>query len=130
LFDLCRLRLERITSKYGFSLDEKLTAGPGLSFPHNGPVVINGGSKIGRCCTIHPCVLIVGDRGKGAPVIGDCVFIGNGAKIIGNCHIGNYVFISPGAIVTKDIPDESLVGCGFNNILNNDGKRHVEMYLK
>lgn len=43
---------------------------------------------------------------------------------------GDWVFISPGAMITKDIPSESLVGYGFNNILNDDGKRHVEMYLK
>lgn len=84
-------------------------------------------------CTIHPQVLIGGDRGKGTPRIGDYVFIGNGAKVIGNAKIGNWVFISPGAIVTKDVPDGCLVGAGLNNILNNilnnEGRKHVEMYL-
>lgn len=111
------------------TLDERLVAGKGLSFPHNGPFVINYNSIIGQNCTIHPNVLIGGDRGKGSPIIGDNVFIGNGAKIIGKCKVGNWVFIAPGAIITKDVPSNALVGSGLNNIINNDGKRHVELYL-
>ena len=126
---LVQLWLEHTCGKYGVTITERLEAGAGLSFPHNGPFVINGSSKIGQNCTIHPQVLIGGDRTKGAPVIGDNVFIGNGAKIIGNCKIGDWCFIAPGAIVTKDVPDESLVGAGLNNILNNNGRMHVEMYL-
>lgn len=98
-------------------------------FPTWGGIVINGGSVIGKYCTIHPCVLIGGDRGKGSPIIGDYVFIGHGSKIIGNCHIGDWVFIAPGAVVTKDVPNESLVGAGLNNVINSNGKSHVESYL-
>lgn len=110
------------------TIDYGLMAKPGLIFPHNGPFVINAGAKIGRNCTIHPQVLIAGDRGKGEPEIGDNVFIGNGAKLIGNCKIGNWCFIAPGAVVTKDMPEGSLVGTGVNNVLNSTGKEHVKMY--
>ena len=126
---ISRLRLERLSGKYCFSITEQLQSKSGLSFPHNGPCVINSSAIIGHNCTIHPNVLIGGDRGKGAPVIGDNVFIGNGAKIIGNCNIGSWVFIAPGAVITKDVPDGSVVGFGLNNILNSDGRRHVKMYL-
>lgn len=124
------LSLERANAKYCTTLTCGLKAGVGLYFPHNGPFVINEGAKIGKYCTIHPQVLIGGNRAKGAPVIGDYVFIGNGAKLVGNCKIGDWVFISPGAMITKDIPSNSLVGFGLNNILNCDGKRQVEMYMK
>lgn len=126
---ISRLRLERLNSKYLVHLDDKLECGSGLSFPHNGPFVINGSAKIGTFCTIHPNVLIGGDRGKGSPIIGDYVFIGNGAKIIGKVKVGDWCFITPGAIVTKDIPSGSLVGCGLNNILSDYGRHHVELYL-
>lgn len=129
ILTLSRLLMEQICGKYCVTLSDGLNAGEGLTFPHNGPFVINPGAVIGKYCTIHPQVLIGGDRGKGAPRIGDYVFIGNGAKVIGNAKIGNWVFISPGAIVTKDVPDGCLVGAGLNNILNNDGRKHVEMYL-
>ena len=44
-----------------------------------------------------------------APVIGDNVFIGTGAKIIGNITIGNNVLIGANAVVTKDVPDNCTV---------------------
>ena len=128
LLFVSRLILEHSCGKYCMTINDGLEAEAGLRFPHNGPFVINSGAKIGYNCTIHPQVLIGGDRGKGAPIIGNNVFIGNGAKIIGNCKIGNWCFIAPGAVVTKDIKEGSLVGFGFNNVLNNDGRLHVEMY--
>lgn len=102
----------------------------GLRFPHSFPLVITPEARIGKCCTIHPCVLIGRNRAKeGAPIIGDYCFIGHSAKIIGNPIIGDYCFISPSAVVTKDIPSGSLVGAGINNIIGNNGKEHVKKYL-
>ena len=46
--------------------------------------------------------------GKG-PIIGDNVFIGAGAKIIGNVKIGNNVKIGAGSVVVEDIPDNCTV---------------------
>ena len=118
-----------LTEKYPLFLEVRTEIGEGLFFPHRFPVVINPDAKIGKYCIIHPCVLIGRDRGKkGAPIIGDNVFIGNGAKIIGNPIIGDYTFISPGAIITKNIPAGSLVGAGVNNILSDKGNDHVLLY--
>lgn len=50
-----------------------------------------------------------------APVIGNNVFIGAGAKIIGNITVGNNVVIGAGAIVTKSVPDGKTV-VGINRI--------------
>lgn len=119
---LLRLYYIRQCNKFGISLSPDTSIGDGLIFPHDGPVVINPSSIIGRNCIIHPCVLIGGNRKKqGAPIIGDNVFIGNGAKIIGPIKIGNDVFISPGAIITKDIGNDHIVGGGVNNILKTCG---------
>ncbi len=41
---------------------------------------------------------------KGTPIIGDSVYIGPGAKIIGNVNIGNDVMIGANAVITKDLP--------------------------
>jgi len=46
---------------------------------------------------------------KGFPVIGNNVYIGPGAKIIGNVHIGNNVAIGANCVVTHDIPDNGVV---------------------
>ena len=128
LYLLLKLRHRRLEFKYNIGLPEDVSIGYGVFFPHGGPFVISGGSIIGENCTIHPNALIGSVRGKGTPVIGDNVFVGNGAKIIGNCVIGDWTFINPGAVVTKDVPPCSVVGTGYNNIIGNDGKRCVELY--
>ena len=120
----------RICNKYNCYLPYSTDIGSGVSFPHNFPLVVNPAASIGRNCIIHPSVLIGTDRGKkGAPVIGDNVFLGDGCKIIGNCKIGNWVFVSPNAVITKDIPNGAVVGAGINRIISDCGREHVLMYL-
>mgnify|MGYP002641808322 CR=1 FL=1 len=55
-------------------------------------------------------------KGGKAPQIGNNVFIGAGAKIIGDITIGNNVIIGAGAIITKSVPDGKTVA-GINGIL-------------
>jgi serine O-acetyltransferase len=47
--------------------------------------------------------------GGGGPIIGNNVFIGAGAKIIGNIKIGNNVRIGASCVVVEDIPDNCTV---------------------
>lgn len=67
---------------------------------------------IGKNCNISPNVVIgqtnKGKR-KGAPQIGDEVWIGTGAVIVGKITIGNNVLIAPNSYVNFDIPSNSLV---------------------
>lgn len=126
---MIRLYYTRFIHKYLIELDPDTKIGPGIHFPHNGPIVINPKTIIGENCIIHPCTLLGGDRKTGAPIIGNNVFIGHGSKLIGKINIGDYVFIAPGAIITKDIPKDSIVGCGLNNIIKpSGGKTEVERY--
>lgn len=134
-FDLARIltmhRYSTLSESYNVSLPVDTKIGKGLCFPHKFPLVINPSAVIGRNCIIHPCVLIARDRGKrGAPIIGDNCYIGHGAKIIGNPKIEDWCFICPGAIVTKNIAEGTLIGSGLNNILSMKGKDHVLMYQK
>ncbi|AJD92254.1 hypothetical protein JMA_29370 [Jeotgalibacillus malaysiensis] len=75
-------------------------------------VVIHKHAKIGQKCMIGQCVTIGGVHGKqnGVPVIENNVYIGAGAKIIGNVVIGNNTIIAPNAVVTKSIEPCSVVG--------------------
>lgn len=50
-----------------------------------------------------------GSKGAGSPVIDDNCYIGAGAKIIGNVHIGKGVRIGANCVVTNDIPDYATV---------------------
>jgi len=67
---------------------------------------------IGKNCNIsHQVTLGIANRGthKGVPIIGDNVYIGPGAKIIGDINIGNNVAIGANCVVTKDVPDNAVV---------------------
>ena len=92
--------------------------GGGLRLPHLLGIVLSGESSIGEHCTIMHQVTVGIDEIKGgkAPQIGNGVFIGTGAKIIGDITIGNNVIIGAGAIITKSVPDGKTV-VGINRIL-------------
>lgn len=84
--------------------------GGGWVLMHGFGVVLNGGAKIGRNCTMYHGVTIgVANDLEKMPVIGDDVFIGADAKILGGVHIGNHVKIGAGAIVVEDVPDNCTV---------------------
>lgn len=79
------------------------TCGPGLVLVHWGSIVISSKAKIGSNCRIHSCVNI-GAGAKGAPVIGNDVYIGPGAKIFGDIEIGDNVVIGANAVVNRSFP--------------------------
>ena len=56
--------------------------------------------------------MTIGEGRGGAPVIGDNVLIGAGAKIIGGVRIGSNVRIGAGCVVAKDVPDGATVVMG------------------
>ena len=66
--------------------------------------------QCGNYCSFNTGVLL-GDNGKvKLPILGDKVIFAPGAKAFGNITIGNNVFVAPNAVVTKDVPDNSIVG--------------------
>ena len=92
--------------------------GGGWVLMHGFGVVLNGGAKIGRNCTMYHGVTVGTINMKTFPVVGDNVFIGADAKILGNIHIGDNVKIGAGAIVVEDVPDHcTVVGSKANVIL-------------
>jgi serine O-acetyltransferase len=73
---------------------------------------IAGGVRIGDDCVVNSGVCIVhaaNDRGAGAPTIGNNVYLGVGAKVIGNVKVGNHVQIGANVVVGRDVPDNMLV---------------------
>ncbi|HOW51899.1 MAG TPA: serine acetyltransferase [bacterium] len=106
------LLVRHLMYRYGFQIPPGTLIGKGLYIGHFGTVVVNGRSKIGENCNIaHSITIGQVNRGKlvGYPTIGNRVWIGTGAVIVGNIHIGNDVLIAPNAYVNCNIPDHSLV---------------------
>jgi len=109
---LFRVILQHYTYKYGISIDPNTNIGRGFYIGHFGSIVVNPKTVIGKNCNISQNVTIgQANRGKrmGCPIIGDNVYIGPGAKIIGAVHVGNNVAIGANCVVTNDVPDYSVV---------------------
>lgn len=101
-------KMHKLSWKLGFQFTENVF-GPGLNIYNYGPIIVNPSARIGCNCTIYPGVVIGGKVENGYPKIGDNVFIGASAKVLGGVNIGNNVFIAPNAVVVKDIPDNHVV---------------------
>jgi len=80
------------------------------TFGHPYGITIRGGTKIGEGCTFASNVTI-GQRGKedSNTIIGNNVYFGTMAIVIGKVSIGNNVIIGAGAIVLKDVSDNTTV---------------------
>ena len=75
-------------------------------------MVINPKTIIGKNCNIAQGVTIgQTNRGKsiGVPKIGNEVWIGANAVIVGGITIGDNVLIAPNAYVNMDVPSNSVV---------------------
>ena len=101
-------------AKYGSWIGPRCTIKGIPCFPHNFyGVFISGGSIIGKNVVIFQQVTIGSNtlqesKAKGCPTIGDNVYIGAGAKIIGKVVIGDNCRIGANAVVTKDMPPHSV----------------------
>ncbi len=121
------IRFNRMSIKLGFSLPINF-AGPGLAIPHYGTIVVNDTVKMGSNCKIHTGVNIGANRGdEQGPQIGDNVYIGPGAKLIGNISIASNVVIGANAVVTKSILDEHVTYAGVpaKKISDNGSEKHL-----
>jgi len=124
LFSFAWLILMHYEYKYGISISYQTHIGSGLYIGHFGGIVVNQNAIIGKNCNIsHQVTLGKANRGqrKGYPVIGDNVYIGPGAKVIGNVHVGNHVAIGANCVVTKDIPDNSVVVGIPGKVISSEG---------
>ncbi|PKL39694.1 MAG: serine acetyltransferase [Spirochaetae bacterium HGW-Spirochaetae-1] len=71
---------------------------------HSGNINIHPQTVIGDRCGIQHDVTIGTSIGPGVPVIGNDVFIGTGAKILGNITIGDGATIAANSLVITDVP--------------------------
>ena len=82
--------------------------GPGLVLIHATGIVINGRVRAGANLHLEHQVTI-GAEGRQSPVIGDDVFIGAGAKVIGAVTVGDGARIGANAVVVDDVPPHTTV---------------------
>ena len=111
---LARYISEKAKRKTGIEIHPGATIGKRLFIDHGTGVVIGETAIVGNDVTLFHGVTLGGtgkEKGKRHPTIGNNVFIGSGAKVLGNIIIGNNVKIGANAVILKDVPSNvTIVG--------------------
>jgi serine O-acetyltransferase len=101
-----------VTALVRVTLDIHLAAsaeiGPGLCVHHFGGIRVRD-CRIGADCVLHHEVRIEPDGQGRGPTIGDRVWIGPNARVIGAITVGDGATIAAGAVVTRDVGADTLV---------------------
>lgn len=107
-----RFRLLQLSKKTGLQIGYNATIDAGLFIGHRGTVIVNGKARLGSNINLSPGVVIGQEnrgRRRGVPQLGNRVWVGSNAVIVGGIRIGNDVLIAPNAYVNFDVPDHSIV---------------------
>lgn len=105
LFVYHRRRWRQLGFRTGLSIGFQ-TLGYGVVIPHNGTIVIGGDNRIGNFAVLQTCSCITG-----APAhhIGDALYMATGAKILGDCRLGDNVTVAANSVVMSSCPDNVLM---------------------
>jgi serine O-acetyltransferase len=103
LYGLLQIFSEIVT---GISIDRSMQLpGKGLHIIHPTSVYIHPGVKLGeRVGIMHNVTLGTNMRGNATPEIGNDVFIGTGASILGKVKIGDGARIAANSLVVNNVP--------------------------
>ncbi len=107
LYKLLKLLSQILT---GIDLPCEVTVGRRFKIEHFGDIIISGDTVFGDDVVIRNGVTVGLKRTneRGAPIIGNRVDIGAGAKILGPIRIGDDVTVGANAVVLQDVPPNSL----------------------
>jgi serine O-acetyltransferase len=95
---------------------------------HGSGVIIGETSIIGDDCTLFQDVTLGGtgkQQGKRHPTLRNNVFVGAGAKILGNIVIGENSRVGAGSVVLQEVPDNSTIVGVPGHVVLRDGKRII-----
>jgi serine O-acetyltransferase len=99
---------------FGLEIGVDCEIGPGLYFPHTSGTVI-GAQRIGANAVIYHNVTLGAkepdlayDPGK-RPEVGDDVFLGSGAKILGGISLGHRSVVGANSVVLHSVPEGAVV---------------------
>ena len=119
-----------IQALWGIEIPRGAKIGPGLYIGHYGGITVSSIAVLGRNCNLSQNITIgvsgAGEK-RGAPTLGDNVYVAPGARLVGKIKIGHNVKIGANAVIHKDLPDNAIavLDPGFK-IISYAGNRPVE----
>ena len=108
----------------GISLPYKASIGPGLHIGHFGGIILHPDVVMGENCNISQGVTlgITGrNRRRGVPRIGNRVFIGPNAVVVGPIQVGDDAMIGANSLVNRDVAGHTTVAGVTASLINNYG---------
>lgn len=90
----------------GSEISHRAQIGPSFRLLHPSGVHIGPGVIIGEKGTLCECSSIVYTDQKIPPIVGDKLWLGPGARIMGNVELGDEVWVGPNSVVLKNIPSQ------------------------
>jgi len=116
----------RMRTRFSIELPLSAELGPGLYLPHQQGVVINAKAVIGNNVYISQNVTIgksIRGKSPGVPVVGNNVFIGPGAVILGGIRVGDFAAIGANTVVTQDVPSHAVIVGNPAKVISNEGSK-------
>lgn len=104
----CDYKLYRMSRKYGIEIKSSTKIGRGFCMIHPYNITVSHFAVIGDNVTMLKGSTVGIDK-KGAPTIGNRVYIGINSTVIGKVVIGDNVLIAPNTMVNVDVPSNSVV---------------------
>ena len=94
------------------SIDVEARIEPGFYVGHFVSLRIGPGVRIGKNCSVGQMCTIEGTGrhpATNAPVLGERVYVGSGAKVIGPLRIADGAAICANSVVVEDVPENGVV---------------------
>jgi serine O-acetyltransferase len=128
LATLAQKTMEIVT---GICIPAKCEIGEGLYIGHYGGIILPRHGRIGHNCSFaqNSTIGVAGTgENRGAPVIGNRVFVGAHSVVVGKITIGEDAMICAGSIVTRSVPARAVVMGNPARVVSYDGSFDHVMY--
>jgi len=115
----------------GICIPPSCEIGEGLYIGHFGTIILPSRGRLGKNCSVSQGMTIglagQGEK-RGAPTIGDRVYIGPHAIVVGKITVGDDAVICAGAVVTRDVPPRGHALGNPARITSHDGSFEYVFY--
>jgi serine O-acetyltransferase len=129
LLIFCLIWQKSIEIITGISIPYSVKIGSQFYIGHFGGIIINANAVIGNNCNISQGVTIgVSGRGdnRGVPVIGNNVYLGANAVLVGKIQVGNNCVIAANSLVTKSVdPNTTVMGVPAIKVNSNTSEGYI-----
>ena len=108
----------------GISIPAHCEIGDGLYIGHYGSIILAPEVRVGHTCSLAQNVTIGiagGGDDRGAPTIGNRVFIGAHSVIVGRITIGDDAVICAGSVVNRSVPARAVMMGNPARVVSYDG---------